>query len=318
MSLFSSVLHALTPGGNADPALEAALARVVERLPVNLKQSRHWPGRYRAAIGHALAQAWRVSRGVPGPITLDREHWVKDAQVHALFASVEDMRRAQSASPALRAYFAGRDAGEAYALLSLRREEKKRFGVAAAGGVLRRDVAQHLIWFGDPQFLAPAASEAEARDALLWAMFDRFVARLLVGVERLREERERLTREKDLAQARLRGAPPDRHTALQGAFGEQLTRLGEIGQLLEPDHLHEVFATILSHPDDCLYLEEHGFHLDAMGVVHAADDGERVATLNFVDLVERYQEPRTVLLARCPYLAPIDFADRLKEARKWL
>jgi hypothetical protein len=318
MNFLARLLHPLTPGEDEDPALNQALERVVEKIGVNLKQSRHWPGRYRAPIGNALAQARRVAQGVPGPVTLDRENWVRNPLAHALFGSAEEMQRLMSASPTLRDFIAAHGGGEVHALLTLKREERNSFGMESAGEVLRRDVAQRLVWFTDAHFIAPAASETEARENLLWSLFDRFLERLTVGIERLRQERERLAQEKDLAQARLRGAPPARRPTLEQDMRDTIARLGETGQLLDADHLHEVFATILSHPEDCLYLEEHALRLDAMGVVHAESDGQAVATLNFVDLLERYQAPRSVVLVRCPNVTPSTMVDRLGEAGQWL
>jgi len=112
MNFLFRLLHPLTPGEAEDPALEPALERVAGKIGANLKQTRAWPGRYRVAIGKALAQARRVAQGVPGPVTLDREHWVKDPFVHALFASAEEMRRLLSASPTLGDFIVAQGGGE--------------------------------------------------------------------------------------------------------------------------------------------------------------------------------------------------------------
>lgn len=281
----------------------------------HVKQTRHWRDRYRACVGRALAQARRVAEGVPGPVTLDSEHWVGDPLVHALFASAGDMHRLLSMNAVLRDFIAANGCTEVYVLLSMRREKKHVFGMETAGGAIVRDVSQHLIWFTEPLFLAPAASEAGARETLLWTLFDRFLERLRVGVDRLKNERERLIQEKAQAQARLRTAPESKRPALEKAFQEVLARLGEIAPLLDPGRLHDVFDTVLSHPEDCLYLERRAFNLDAMGVVQPEDHATR---LEFCDLIERYQEPRTVVMARCPGVCPNTLANRLDEASYWL
>jgi len=259
-----------------------------------------------------------VTQGVPGPVLLDRENWVRNPLVHALFASSEDMLRAVSASPTVHDFVAGQGGSEVHALLSLRREEKKGFGMDSSGEMLRRDVPQRVVWFTDPHFIGPAASEEEVRENLLWAMFDRFLDRLAGGVEHLRAEQVRLVQEKDLAQARLRGAPPARRPALEQALGETLRRLGENGENLDPERLYEVFDSILSHPEDCLYLEQSSFLLDSLGVVQAESEDPALATLRFVDLLERYQPARTLVLVRCRDVTTSTLADRLGEAGQWL
>lgn len=318
MSFLARLFRGAKPAVADDPALVQALARVLARVEPGIERTREWPGRYRAAIAAALAQARRVAEGIPGPVELDREHWVRNPEVHSLFAGADDLRRLLSTDAVLRAHVAAHGGAEVYAVLSMRREERDTFGLESAGETLRRDVAQRVVWFGDHRFVAAAAGVAEAREQLLWALFDRFLERLRVGLERLRAERDHLIREKDLAQARLRGAPPQRRAALADDFQARVRRLGEIGNCLDTGNLHEVFNTILSHPEDCLYLEQHDFRLDAMGVVQAEDGAADAATLRFVDLMERYQAPRTVVLARCRDIVPATLEERLREADRWL
>jgi hypothetical protein len=172
------------------------------------------------------------------------------------------------------------------------------------------------VWFSEPHFLAPAGDERSVREQLIWVLFDRFLERVAVGVDRLRAEQDRLHQEKALAQARLRQAPADRRPELQAALADILTRLGEVAYHLDMTHLHEVFESVLSHPEDCLYLEEHAYALDAMGVADSHDLS--VTSLHFVDLIERYQPPRTVVLTRFTSVRPESMAERLDRAARWL
>jgi hypothetical protein len=318
MGFLTRLFHISAIPSQDDPALEQALERTALRIDPNLRLTRHWPDRYRPAIGSALTQARRVAQDVPGPVLLDRESWIKDPFVHTLFASTEEMRRAVSASSTLLNFVTAHGGGEVHALLSLRREEKHSYGMESSGDVLRRDVAQRVIWFTDPHFIGAAANEMEARNALLWTLFDRFLERLAVGVDRIRVERQRLIQEKDMVQAHLRGAPALRRPTLEQDLLDHIKRLTEIGENLDPERMHEVFDTILSHPEDCLYLEPHPFNLDALGVVQTENTGPAVTALNFVDLLERYQAPRTVVLVRCQNVTPSTMAERLGEASHWL
>lgn len=300
-----------------DALLEEALARAAARVDPRLTHAPHWPGRYRPPLEAALTQARRVAQAVPGPVTLDRDHWARDPFVRALFPSAEAIEQAIANSVELERHMASTRAGTpVYALLSLRREEREIFGMELDGEILRRDVPQKVVMFSDPRFLAPAPDESAARKELMWAFYERFLERVAVGVARLRAEQERLREEKDLIQARMRGAPPSKRAELQSALAEVLDRLGEMAHHLDPTHWHEVFETVLSHPEDCLYLEEHEYILDAMGVVGAV--GTTATTVRFVDLIERYQEPRTVALVAFPAVAPHSLADRLDQADHWL
>ena len=316
MGLLTRFLARFEPVGIDDSDLAEALERAAYRVEPHLKQTRGWPKRYRRPIAAALIQARRVSEAIPGPMEIDVEQFARAPFVRALFGSADDIHRILHASQAIRDYTASTLRDEVYALLSMRRVEKNTLGVESAGEIVRREVPQQHVWFTDHQLSGLAPSESEARENLLWTLFDHFLERVRVGVERLKAERDRLAREKDLALAHLRGVSSARRPELRKILDGELKQLTEITESLDLERLAEVFATVLSHPEDCLYLQEYSLALDNMGVVRPKDP--TVASLGFVDLVERYQEPRTVVLVRCRNIQPISQSERLQEARRWL
>ena len=52
------------------------------------------PVRYGKAVAHALAYARALAAGIPGPLSIDREHFASAPTVHALFGSIEEVRAA--------------------------------------------------------------------------------------------------------------------------------------------------------------------------------------------------------------------------------
>lgn len=308
----------LHPDEAFEPDLDEALERAAARVEPRLKQTRGWPKRYRQPISAALAQARRVAEGIPGPVDIDAAHFARDPFVHALFASPEDIRRALCSSRVMHDYVDSGIASEAYVLLSMRREEKRRLGMENAGSVLHRDVPQRLVWFSDHQLIAPAPTLAQARANLRWTLLDRFLERLAGGVDCLRAERNRLAEEKDHALARLRRADLTQRPELQQRADVCLKQLGEATHCLEHENLIEIFGTVLSHPEDCLFLRDQTLRIDNMGVVHGEAGGSEVDPLRFVELIERYHEPRTVVLVHCPDIHPMTQEERLQEAERWL
>jgi len=305
-------------GDKFDPEFEQALERAAELVEPHLKRSRGWPRRYLRPIAAALAQARHVAEALPGPVQIDAAHFASDPFVHALFATPEDIRRSLCSSRVMHEYVASGVATEAYMLLSMRREEKRTLGMQSAGAIVNREVPQRLVWFTDHQLFAPAPTLAGARENLRWLMFDRLLERVAQGVDRLRAERDRIAGERDHAVARLRGVDASRRPALQQAAERWLKQLGEATRCLEHDNLAEIFAAVLSHPEDCLYLREMSLRIDSMGVVCAESGGDEVPPLVFTELIERYQEPRTVVLVHCPDIHPMTPGERLEEAARWL
>lgn len=320
MSLFSRLLLFKSQTANEafEPDLDEAMERAAARVEPRLKQTRAWPKRYRKSISAALAQARRVAEAIPGPVDIDAAHFAHDPFVHALFASPADIRRALCSSKVMHDYVDSGIATEAYVLLSMRREEKRTLGMEVAGSMLNRDVPQRVVWFSDHQLIAPAPTLAQARENLRWTLFDRFLERLAGGVDNLRAERDRLAEEKDHALARLRRADASQRPELQQRADHCLKQLSEAANCLEPDNLVEIFGTVLSHPEDCLFLREQTLRIDSMGVVRSDGDDSNCSLLSFVELIERYHEPRTVVLVHCPEIHPMTREERLKEAERWL
>lgn len=319
MTWIDRLLHPFVPTGTDDAQLQVALERTAKRVePQRLQQARGWPQRFRRPIAAALAQARRVAEGIPGPVELDADHYTRDPFVHALFASAGDMNQILGTSVALRDYARAGARDEAYALLSMRREEKHILGMEDEDGWLRKDVLQRVVWFTDHRLSGPAASLTEARDGLTWTLFDRFLEHLVVGIERLRADKARLTAERDLALDRLRHATPGRRAEWQRRADAALRQLREATEALDPVHLYEVFETVLSHPQDCLYLAATRLTLDSMGIVHPDHVPPDAATLTFVDLVERDQERRTVVMVHCRDLQRILREGPRLELQPWM
>lgn len=320
MGLWDRLRERLHPAGEDDPDLPEALERAAWRVDPRLKQTKGWPKRYLRPIAGALAQARRVAAGIPGPVPLEAGHYAGNPYIRAMFGSAEAIDHLLRTSPTAQAYVGTALESEAYALLSAIRREKRVLGMELEGGILRREVPQTQVWFTDHQLHGLARSETEAREGLLWTLFDRFLERLAVGVERLRAERERLGQEKDLALARLRSATATSRPSAQGALEHVMKQLTDTVQALELENLHEVFETVLSHPRDCLYLRPLELILDALGTVRA-HPGEGASRIEFVELWERYQSPRTVTLVHCRGLSSANSDtrhERLDEAEGWL
>ena len=200
----------------------------------------------------------------------------------------------------------------------MRRVEKSARGMDLDGDVLRRDVAQRVIGLADQQLIAPAPTENEARENLLWYLFDRYMDHVARGLDRLRDERRRLSRGKAFAAARLHGVSDEQRVVRQQELDSVLEDLSEASATLDLEHLGEVFEVVLSHPEDCLRLVAQRLSLDAMGIVHADATYPGVVSLDFVDLHERDRETRNVVLVHCREVHLTSSSDQLEAARQLL
>lgn len=301
------------------PELARAVDRAVSLVEPRLKLEGGYPGRYREAVGHALGYCRDLAARVPGPISVDRESFVHDPLVHALFPSIDEVRAAMCISQAMRDYRKAHPAAsEVYALMGMRRNERRLFGVEMEGEALRRDVPQQVIYFSDHTLADPAPTEAQARDLLAWDLFDSLLGHVARRVEGRKQEKAALEAVKDEILARLHAAPAAGRPALEAELAEVLQQAQRLNAALELGQYGKDFAAVLRQPQRHLYLEPALFRLDAMGIRREADmaTGSDVA---FCDLVGRDRRRWTVVMVHCGnVLAEATLSDRLLSAHRRL
>lgn len=298
------------------PELLAAVERAVTRVEPRLKLEGGYPGRYREAVGHALAYCRALAARVPGPINVDRESFARDPLVHALFPSVQEVRAAMCVSQAMRDYRkAYPDAGEVYALMGMRRNEKQVFGMEMEGETLRRDVPQQVVYFSDHTLADPAPTEAEARERLAWGLFDSLMGHVARRVEGRRQEQAALEAARDELVARLRASAVVARPALESELREVLRQSQRLTAALDLGQYGKDFKAVLLKPERHLYLESSTFYLDEMGIRREAAG----TAVTFCDLFGRDRRRWTVTLVHCGnVLAEATLSDRLQTAHRWL
>lgn len=306
--------------GAEDARLDQAVERAIYQVEPRLKQAGGYPGRYRPSIARAWVHARDLASRIPGPIDLDRQHFIRDPFVHALFGAADDIRRVLCQSPAMQAYLGDpANAGDdVYALLSMRRNEKATFGMETDGALLRRDVAQQQVSFSDHALSCLAATEQAARDLIAWSLLDSLVSRVARLVDDLRQEKKALEQERDELLARLRGAAPERRAALQGQLDERLDRLRQAVRRLDLRAMAHHFDDEFTAPQEYVHLRASALRLDAMGVLRRPEETVASQPLTFTDLFGIDRRRLTVLLVRCPRAELPPLAERLAAADRWL
>lgn len=315
MGLIARLFHTAPPVETPD--LQTAVERAVYLVEPRLKLAGGFPDRYRKPVAHALTYCRRLAAKVPGPIPVDRESYARDPLVHALFPSVDEVRAAMCISQAMRDYRKTYpDAAEVYALMGMRRQERKMFGMEMQGETLKRDVPQEAVYFSDHTLADPAPSEAEARERMAWGFFDSLMAHVTRRLAARQQERAALEQEKDDMLARLRGAAPAARPALEARWQELLVRLQGLSQELDLRQVGEDFDAVLLHPGQHLYLEETAMYLDGMGIRRGANGGDEV---RFCDLIGRDRRRWTVTLVHCGHLSSeATLGERLDTGQRWL
>lgn len=301
------------------PALRAQIERAVSAVEPLLRQAGGYPDRYRMPVRIALEYAGWLAASVPGPVTINRESYARDAFVHALFPDADEISVAISSSLALREYqreFPSCDV--LYALMGMRRIEKNVLGMELNGQTVQREVQQQAVYFTSHTIDNPSTSEARTRELIQMCFFDSLVSKVMDRIEKRKQDKMSLMTEKDLLMMRLRTADGRDRAALEEQLTGLLNSLQAAASSLELHNYAADFESVLRHPEEYLRLDQTTIILDNMGIRRTADSTEPGKAITFSDLIGYDRRDWTVALVRLTDLQNESFADKLDLAYRKL
>jgi hypothetical protein len=301
------------------PALLAAIERAVSAVEPLLKQVSGYPDSYRKPVAAALEYAHHLAASVPGPVTVDRESYASDAYVHALFPSIDSIAEAICSSVALQEYqreFPASD--ELYALMGMRRIEKRVVGMELAGQTVQHDVVQQAVYFISHTIENPAPSEQQAREQVAMSFFDSLAGKVKKRAEQRKQDKQSQMMEKDMLMARLRTANALDRPALEERLAGLVNILQATVSSLELSNYVADFEAVLLHSEEHLRLIQTPIILDSMGIRRAEDDTDRGKAILFNDLIGYDRRDWTVTMVNCSNLQNESFSEKLDKAYRRL
>jgi len=159
--------------------VDDAIEQVIDGIDPRLRMVGGYARTLRPAVERALAYADEACARIPGPLEFNRRSWSGDPTVHALFATAEDLRRVFSRNGAVKALFAQHHSSEvthAYAVLGMALEERHVLGIEQDGDIIRRDVPQVNVSFGDHRVTHAAPDEEGLRRDLRQRALNELIA----------------------------------------------------------------------------------------------------------------------------------------------
>ena len=139
---------------------------IVDTVEPKVRAQRRYREKLEPCVRATIAYLREVGRTPLQPLVLERARWGSDPCLNAFFASADDIPAFLGRSKELRAFFEGAShagAGEAFALLGMRRDEKTVLAPRLENGVMTEEVAQTTVSFSGHRLVAPSATEQEAR-----------------------------------------------------------------------------------------------------------------------------------------------------------
>jgi hypothetical protein len=189
------------------------------------------------------------------------------------------------------------------AMLAARRQQKKHFGMAQQGNIIRADVPQEVLYFSAQTLIEPCCDLEMTRSRLQARALESLLQTFNAHVETLRQERQGLRANLSVEHAQLNARqhahPGDENGQYTRRLVELDMRLRQNDEALMPENLVELLADFLRHPESALSLTPVSIRIDRMGIVHdagAADDEAQL--IKFPELSSRDRRQHLATLVR--------------------
>jgi hypothetical protein len=338
--LLQSIFSGPTPPSKFDKELMLrGIERVVDGTDPRLRAVSHYRRKLWEPVERTIDFVVNFVNALPPAIVADRQGYMTDPRLRALFASPESLREILSFSDGARNYLKQAPAplpAELYAGLGAVRVEKNVLGIEMEGEILRRDVPQTVVNFRDHRLVFLTDNEQDTRRELMRRAADYLIETALgrltasrVQKTQLEQQQRKLLQQKAglLKQAQVgfesmagpAGAKPVDLNALERQLQEVETELSQLraDSATLDKHLAKVAAT-LSEPEKYLRLESISLNLDHMNTKVPADSPRVTNSMTFEEIVLGKDRRVAALFVRFPSDQLLPQPDFFEEANRLL
>ena len=338
--LLQSIFSGSSQPGKFDKELMLrGIERVVDGTDPRLRAVSHYRRKLWDPVERAIDFVVNFVNALPPAIVADRQGYMTDPRLRALFASPDSLRETLSFSDGTRNYLKQAPdplPAELYAGLGAVRVEKNVLGIEMDGEILRRDVPQTIVNFCDHRLVFLNDNEQDTRRELMRRTADYLIETALhrltasrVQKTQLEQQQRKLLQQKAnlLKKAQvgfesLTGPAASKPVDL-ATLEQQLEQVEtELGQLRADTatldkHLAKVAAT-LSEPEKYLRLESVPLTLDHTNTKVPANSPRIANSMTFEEIVLGKDRRLAALFVRFPSGELLPQPDFFKEANRLL
>ncbi len=325
------------PSCGADDELVAVTVEaIVDQVEPRVRLDSRYQKKLAAGVRHTLAYLRTLRDAMPQEIVpLARSEWQINPLLNAFFGSADDVPALIGRTRELRNLFdKNRVAGEAFALLAMKLEERHIFAPKLEGSELHHDVAQTTISFTGHKLISPAPTLAETRLDVGKRLFLRLAQVALKRIVQADERAVDLDQHKGYLKTRLRllnlakdgmaGIVEDVSTIdaqirqierqLKDTVGEFIEIKSSIATL---DRYIDRINDVLRNPEQHLRIEHRLLRVNRLGIKVEAGDDQSAHELSLCEL--HLDEIRAIIaLVRCAREEMPPVEDLVAKAERYL
>ena len=298
--------------------VEDMIEVIVETVDPRVRALSRYREKLAGGVNRTIAHLRALGREPLDPLLLNRAAWSQDPRVNAFFARADEVSACIGRSDEVRRFFERRPGcREVWALLGMKREERKVLAPRLEGDALRQDVPQVTVSFSGHRLIAPAEDEAKTRLEVGRRIIERLAQLALARIAKSREKATDLEQRKAYLDARLRTLKlarngVERLVSDPAKTEEQIREVErELGKaaasyaeaksgLLAPDRTIGEIDAVLAKPEEQVALARVPLRINRMGIKVEAGSSEPAAELDLTELALGDGLRATVALVRIP------------------
>lgn len=297
-----------------------ATEQVVDGIDPRLRMVRGYARKLGPAVERALAYADTACAKLPGPIEFSRRAWSTHPTVHALFATGGELRRVFGSNASVKEFLdqhRGLQLTHLYAVLGMAIERKTVLGVEQQGDIIRTDVPQVNVSFGDYRITHAAADDQALRSNLRQRALYELVAQALRRISTIKARREGLREERVVLQMRLKAlekeaegltelvqhekAAAEEMEEIRGRMDTLDAQCAEVKENVGTlDALLGQVASLLSRPEELIQVSPVTLRLDRMNRIVGQGPSARDNPIRLAEVTFGGDVKRVGILARIP------------------
>jgi len=162
-----------------DAYLASKIEYVVDETDKRIRSIGSYQRKLKKSVIAALEHAQQIADQLPEPFECSKRVFTTDPRVRAMFVSTNDMKNLMHRNDELPGFFVHPDndaAQECYAMMRVRRNERRELGTAMVNGQVMREVAVTRVSFNGHNLIASGATLQNVRDGVRDHIFETLVA----------------------------------------------------------------------------------------------------------------------------------------------
>jgi hypothetical protein len=318
--------------------IDAAIERAVDGTDRRLRALGKYRKRLRVPVTKAVQHVIQLIDELPPAVEISPGHYGTDRRLRAVFVSADHLNDTLTRFWTVRDYLSGAVRplpDDIFGLLTMTQREHSVLGMELDGEMLKRDVLQTAVSFGNHQFLAPAATERRTRRELKRRAYDFLVRRAQEQMLATKTGRGDLVRQRHLLRARhealhsgqsrhasvedIMGQPGSGAAALEAEIAAIDAELGRYGKMeLGLEESLRRMEDILAQPETWLTARPLQLNLDYRGIKLNGEEPGSTEPVEMTELSSAKGTRRIVLLGRIPRVRFPQQTDVIRRGQAYL